>query len=44
MRTWIKKTCKVVVLGFVASAFALGSVASAGQCTNERWKQSNEAR
>ena len=37
MSKWLGKTWKGVLLAVVASVFALGSVASAGQCTNERW-------
>ena len=39
MRTWLGKTFKGVLLAVAASALTFGSVASAGQCTNERWNK-----
>ena len=39
MSKWLGKTWKGVLLAVVASVFALGSVASAGQCTNDRWNK-----
>jgi polar amino acid transport system substrate-binding protein len=39
MSKWLGKTWKGVLLAVVTSVFALGSVASAGQCTNERWNK-----
>ena len=39
MSKFLEKTWKGVFLLVVASIFALGNIASAGKCTNDRWNK-----
>jgi len=39
MSKFLEKTWKGVFLSVVASIFALGNIASAGKCTNDRWNK-----